>query len=245
MLARPYAATGRRRLCQLWRALLLIPLLLQGAAGAEAAVMHIGTLLQISGQHPLVVRVGQAYHNLGLQMQLEPMPLERLRLEAVRGELIDGNLAAAATLAQQIPQLLQIPVPIYQLELTAYVSDSRISPRHWADLRGLRVACIAGMLSVEDRLKRHQVQQQVPALTLEQALLYVAKGRVDVAVLPKAEADHVLRQMAEIKVQAVLPVLEQLPLYHYIHQKHQALVGPLTAQFEQLRDPVTGIGNQQ
>lgn len=81
-------------------------------------------------------------------------------------------------------------------------------------------------------------------MTLEQALQYVAKGRVDVAVLPKAETEYVLKQMKVQQVQAVQPALELLPMYHYIHQKHQALVGPLTAQLEKLIAPVQATGHQ-
>ncbi|WP_430457650.1 hypothetical protein [Rheinheimera sp.] len=54
-------------------------------------------------------------------------------------------------------------------------------------------------------------------------------------VSARSEVMHigtVMQQMTGLKVQAVQPALEQMPMYHYIHQKHQALVGPLTAQFE-------------
>jgi polar amino acid transport system substrate-binding protein len=206
--------------------------------------MHIGTLMQISSQHPVVLKVQQAYQNIGLQMQLETMPLERLQLEAARGVLLDGNLAAAANLQQVIPQLIRIPVQVYQLELTAFVRTSWLKPTHWADLQMMRVTYMAGMLSVEARLQQHQIKAATVALTLEQALQYVAKGRVDVAVLPKAEAEYVLQQMKVRQVQAVQPALELLPMYHYIHQKHQALVGPLTAQLEKLIAPVQATGHQ-
>ena len=215
-----------------------------GFVNAAEQVMHIGTLMQISPQHPLVVKLQQAYQQLGLRMQLETMPLERLRLEAARGVLVDGNLAAAASLQQVIPQLIRIPVQVYQLELTAFVRDPQLKPAQWTDLQQLRVTYLAGMLSVEARLKQHQVKALTAALTLEQALQYVAKGRVDVAVLPKAEAEYVLRQLPGQQVHAVLPALELLPMYHYIHQKHQALVGPLTAQLEKLIAPVQATGHQ-
>jgi len=217
-------------------------LLFSAAVTAENRLMRIGTLTQISLQHPVVLKMDQAYTALGLEMKLETMPLERLRLEASRGDLIDGNLAASAALQVEVPELIRIPVRIYQMELTAFVSDPAIRPAQWSDLQPLRVAYMAGMLSVEARLKQHQVQAVSSTLTLEQALKYVAKNRVDVAVLPRLEAEYVLRQMTGSKVQAVVPVLELLPMYHYIHQKHQALVGPLTAQLEQIMAPVPATG---
>lgn len=222
------------RLCGIWL------LLFSAAVTADNRLMRIGTLTQISSQHPVVLKMEQAYTALGLEMKLETMPLERLRLEAARGDLVDGNLAASAALQGVVPELIRIPVRIYQLELAAFVSDPAIKPAQWSDLQPLRVAYMAGMLSVEARLKQHQVQALSSTLTLEQALRYVAKNRVDVAVLPRPEAEYVLRQMTGSKVQAVVPVLELLPMYHYIHQKHQALVGPLTAQLEQIMAPATG-----
>lgn len=204
---------------------------------AASKIMHIGTLLELPPEHPATLRARQAYLNLGMEMQLELLPIERLRLEAQRGQLIDGNLAGAWELGEAVPELIRIPVPIYQLELAAYVSDAQLHIRHWRDLRPLRVIYLKGMFSVLERLKSNQVTQLQTVMSMQQALQYVARGRADVAVLPRAEAEFVLQQMAGLKVQAVLPVLEQLPLYHYIHQKHQALVGPLTAQFENLKAP--------
>lgn len=145
---------------------------------------------------------------------------------------------------QVIPELIRIPVPVYQLELTAFVRDPQLKPAQWADLQSLLVSYMAGMFSVEAKLRQHQVKALTAALTMEQALQYVAKGRVDVAVLPGPEAEYVLRQLPSLQLQAVLPALEQLPMYHYIHQKHQALVGPLTAQLKDIMAPVPAIGQQ-
>lgn len=224
-----------------WFALVSIGLM-QPCLAVESGVMHIGTLMQISPQHQVVITVAQAYRNLGLTMQLETLPLERLRIEVMRGDLVDGNLAAAASLEQITPQLIRIPVPIYLLELTVFSASADIKPSQWSELRPLRVAYLAGMLSVEARLKEHQVTKLTPTLNLEQALQYVAKGRVDIALLPRAEALYVLARLNDGKVHAVLPSLDRLLMYHYIHQKHKALVGPLTSQLEQIMAPANLTG---
>ena len=101
---------------------------------------------------------------------------------------------------------------------------------------------LAGMVSVEQRLQGLQLKNALPVITLEQALRSVAKGRADVAVLPGTEADYVLARFADLKIQKVQPALEQLPMYHYIHRKHQALVKPLTEQLQ--RQQTAGSVNE-
>lgn len=204
------------------------------------APMRIGTLLQIAPDHPVVSRVGGAYHRLGRQMVLETMPLARLKVEAARGVLIDGNLAAAASLAEQVPELLMIPVPVYQLRLAVYTLPAQRAVRQWSDLQGLRLTYLAGMLSVQARLQHHGLAVSQGAMTLSQALQYVEKGRVDAAVLPCDEAEYVLSQWPAHQVKRQQPLLEQITMYHYIHQKHQELVTALTEQLRQSDEAPSG-----
>ncbi len=200
--------------------------------------------MQVDEQHPVFIRVSQAYKNLGYDLKLETMPLARLEIEAAKGDLIGGNLAAPVAAARLIPQLVQVPVPIYQLELTAFVAQPDETIRQWSDLREKRVVYLTGMLPVEQQLEQQGIQRKTGVMSMVQALQFVAKGRMDVAVLPRAEAEFVLRQMPDLPVRPLSPPLAVLPLYHYIHQKHQTLVEPLTRQLRQLMaQPVVTGGN--
>lgn len=219
---------------------LALPLRADSQADESLPPMRIGTLMQIAPDHPVVSRVSGAYHRLGRQMVLETMPLARLKIEAAKGVLIDGNLAAAASLAEQVPELLLIPVPVYQLRLAVYTLPAQRAVRQWSDLQGLRLTYLEGMLSVQARLQHHGLAVSQSALTLSQALQYVEKGRVDAAVLPCDEAEYVLSQWPAHQVKRQLPLLEQITMYHYIHQKHQELVPALTGQLRQSSEVPSG-----
>jgi hypothetical protein len=110
-------------------------LLLQSTASA-APVMHLGTVTQLSPTHPVTLKLTEAYKTLGMDLQIEAMPLSRLRIEVGRGQLVDGTMAGQVGLEQVIPELLMVPVPLYQLELSAFVVEPRQGPRRWADLNG-------------------------------------------------------------------------------------------------------------
>ena len=120
---------------KLLKALLLAFLSLQSAASA-VPVMHLGSVTQLSPTHPVAIKLTDVYKTLGMELRIEPMPLSRLRIEAGRGQLVDGTMVGQVGLEQVIPELLMIPVPLYQLELSAFVLEPRQGPRRWADLNG-------------------------------------------------------------------------------------------------------------
>jgi len=204
------------------------------AAEPAAQPMLVATLQQIDPQHPAVLLVAQAYHNLGLRMELETMPLERIRYQLARGTLVDANLAAAATLNQILPDLIRLEVPVYQLEIALFVRKEQPLAADWQQLRDTKLVYLQGMNSVELLMGQHQIQQASAVLSMSQALQALAKGRYDGAVLPRAEAEVVLKQLKINQVVASTPILETIPMYHYLHRKHQQLVGPLTTQLKLL-----------
>lgn len=200
-------------------------------------VIRVVTILQLKPDHPTVQLLQQAYQQLGLQMRLDLMPIDRATLELNRGVLVDATLVAAESFAKLNPQLLKVPVPIYQLELRVFSRDPALRVQSWQELRPYQVMFLQGMTSVELRLQQHQVPQQFEVLSIGQALRRLALGRNQLAVLPKAEAEAMLSELKLAQVFMAAEPLEVMPAYHYLHPKHQHLVAPLT----QVLSRLTGI----
>lgn len=200
-------------------------------------VIRVVTILQIKPDHPTVLMLQQAYQQLGLEMRLDLMPLDRATLELNRGVLVDATLVAAQSFAKLNPKLIKVPVPIYQLDLRVFSSDPTLRIQSWQDLRPYQVMFLQGMTSVELRLQQHQVQEQFEVLSLGQALQRLALGRNQLAVLPKAEAEAMLSELRLAKVFMAAEPLEVMPVYHFLHPKHQHLVAPLT----QVLSRLTGV----
>lgn len=224
--------------CRCWLKLLLVPGValtsLQGAAAGTAALMRVGTILQIQPDHPTVQLMQRAYAELGITMQLELMPTDRAVLEMNRGELLDANLAASRAFEKNNPALLRVPVIIYQLEFCVFSNDPSLQFTDWAQLRPYRVVMIQGMVAVKLRLEQTPGQQIEAVMSIEQALRRLELGRNQLAVLPKFEAEAMLNKLQLKKVRALTPSLAVVPAYHYLHPKHQSLVEPLARVLSRL-----------
>lgn len=205
-----------------------------GAATAVSGQMRVGTILQIQPDHPTVQLVQRAYAELGFEMQLEMLPTERALRELRRGVLLDANLAATRIFEKNNPDLLRIPVMIYQLEFSVFSNDPGLSFSDWSQLQPYKVMMITGMVAVQHYLEKNSGQQIEAVLSIEQALRRLELGRNQLAVLPKFEAEAMLNKLQLKKVSVLAPSLAVVPAYHYVHPKHQSLVEPLTRVLSRL-----------
>lgn len=209
--------------------LILVLLWLPGQVRATAAApLKVVTMINIQPNHPVVVLMDQAYQRLGLTMQLELMPAERGRIELARGLSLDATLAAAENFSQALPTIVRVPVVIYQLDLHAFTADPMLQVQDWTDLQQLQVSYLQGMESVRLRLQQHQINRLETVMSLEQVLRRLQLGRDKVAVLPRFEAESMIELLQLQGIRRLDPCLAEIPLYHYLHTKHQALVAPLS-----------------
>jgi len=208
--------------------------LIRPAQAEAAALIHAGTILQIQSSHPAVVLLTQAYAELGMTMQLELLPAERALRELKRGELLDATVAATRMIERQSPELLRVPVCVYQLEFAVFSTDPTLHFNQWSQLLPYSVLMITGMAAVEYYLQQTPGQQIESVLSLEQALRRLELGRNQLAVLPKFEAEAMLNKLQLKNVSVLSPPLAVEPAYHYLHPQHQSLLEPLTRVLSRL-----------
>jgi polar amino acid transport system substrate-binding protein len=217
--------------CQLRRVslwwLALIPLLGFCDEMATLPVIRVGTILQIQQDHPVVRLMRQAYAELEMNMELELMPAERVFRELKLGRLLDATLAATQSVETKNPDLVRVPVVIYNLELSVYSSDPKLKITEWSELQPYHVVVLKGVAAVQQQLAHNQDQQIEAVLSIQQALRLVELGRNELAVLPKTEAEAMLNKLQLKKVRVLTPSLSVIPAYHYVHNKNRAFVQPL------------------
>lgn len=216
-----------------WSSLAILQLCVSALA-AETTVMRVGTILQIQPDHPTVLLMQQAYAELGIHMQLELLPTERALVELNRGKLLDANLAATRVFESHNPKLVRVPVPVYQLEFAIFSTEPGLNLSQWSQLAPYPVVMIQGMVAVKQQLEQNSGQQVVAVMSMEQALQQLELGRNKLAVLPKFEAEAMLKKLQLKNVQVLAPSLMVTSAYHYVHQRHQALVAPLSKVLSRL-----------
>jgi len=172
-----------------------------------------------------------AYDKLGVEVRFERYPLRRSITMANAGQL-DGDVMRIQEAAEQYTHLLRIDVPINQLEISAYAREPCPSLGNWSDLHGKRVAYERGVLAIERRLEGVEA---VPAQNQPDLFRMLGHGMADIALGTGQDTDVVLRRSPEKGLCRIDVVLERVPLYHYLHERHAELAQRLKAQLQAMQ----------
>lgn len=183
----------------------------------------------------------EAFGRLGFRFELYSVPIERALLEADAGRM-DGDVARIEldeAQAAQYPHLVRVPEPVYQMKLAAYAVDPTLHVNSWADLgrRLLVVGHPRGYKATESRLhdfidREHTIEFG----SIEMGLEMLKRRRIDVLIAAQTAVESVLATEGFKKGPIALAgILETLPLYPYLHQKHRALVPGLAAAFKAMK----------
>lgn len=199
-------------------ALLLLPLLTHGAQ-----LMR----LSLQPDDPVSATafniVSEAYRRLGYTPQAVLLPTERALSSTAQG-LTDAETVRIAGLEKRYPQLLLVPVPLLQVESYAFTTGRDLALRNWDDLRPYRLCVRFGIKLV---MEKTEGLDRVLTDTVPHTVQLLRAGRCDVAILSQmAWLDIDAMQAGPMRQSSI--ALASTPLYHYLHQRHRALLPKLS-----------------
>jgi len=210
----------------------LLGLLAQGVYAEHS--LRISTVEGIVAAPHISEFVREAYQKIGYQIEILPMPAKRSLYQARESESIDGELARTVGAAGYLPKHILIPVPVAYLKVAAFVNNTELSIHSWSDLKDYKVAAVRGHLASEKRLAEHQAANFLN--DAEQALTMLERGRADVAILPLGVGLYWIKKNRHRELTIPPTVIEEIPMYHFLHSRHQDLVDPLSQAMAELRE---------
>jgi polar amino acid transport system substrate-binding protein len=161
-----------------------------------------------------------AYQELGQDVQFVKLPVRRGILPSSD---IDGvGLAVTPDLG---PTLTRIDVPVAYEEAAVYARRPDIVLNGYASLRPYLIGYIAGIGYLEAKFQGMRTET---AGTVETLFRKLEQGRTDVVVDSRFNS-CVIKQLGLQKVVLLQPSLELAPGFHFLHQRHAALVPRVTA----------------
>lgn len=208
---------ARRRMCMLL-ALGSLAMSLAQAAPLNFAVSADDRFSKTMAQRVL----SAAYKELGLELAFTPLPIRRGYAQAEAGE-VDG-LGMSVTL-ELAPSLLRVEVPISYEETAVWAQNKDFVPNGFASLQPFVIGHLAGVRYFEHRL---QGMRTDPAPSLEALFRKLELGRTEVVAESRFNG-CLVKQLGLQRVVLLQPSLEVLPAYHFLHNKHAALVPRITA----------------
>ncbi|RVU34516.1 hypothetical protein EOE67_14815 [Rheinheimera riviphila] len=172
----------------------------------------------------------QAYRAIGYQLNIQYLPAERSLKMSSQGKF-DGELFRIAAVGQHYPQLLQVPVPLAQVQLYAFVHAGR---EHefglWQQDATLRIGFVRGFKMAElYDVAGHKTMVNTPG----QAVQMLQQNKIDL-LMEDLQSLHEATAGDEQAANLVrLPeVLATEQLFHFVHQRHQHLIPALSEQLQ-------------
>lgn len=211
-------------LCCLWFSFVL----------ANEQEIAVGASNNLPPDHPSILLMDKAYKLLGYQMLLIVLPLERSAHESNKGQILDAELSRTAEAAEMLPNMLRVEVPIGHIRITAFSRNPAIMINNWQDLSAWRVDVLRGIYLAKVNM---QGIKYTEVNSTTQAIQRLLSGRTDVAVVLGDETEWLLKHYADHGIYAIQPDLAKTQIFHYVHERHAALVPQLEAALRQLAQP--------
>lgn len=197
---------------------LLLPVLTQGAQSMR---------LSLQPDDPISATafsiVSEAYRRLGYNPQAVLLPAERALSSAAQGQT-DADTVRAAGIEKRYPQLLAVPVVLLQVESYAFTTGRDLTLNSWDDLRPYRLCVRFGIKLL---LEKTAGLDRVFSGSVPHTVQLLRAGRCNVAILSQMAWLDIDALHAGPLRQSSVP-LAVTPLYHYLHQRHRALLPKLS-----------------
>lgn len=184
---------------------------------------------------PLFQEVSQllraAYRRLNIEIEIVQSPGRRSLAEANAGTF-DGELLRAPAIEASFHNLLRVPTPVATIDIVALVGKDAPRIESRADLATLRVGYERGVMLIE----KDPVSAGFHAGDdLDSLLTLLAGGKLDVVLDVPTDFEAAKRRLGLSQLQATDFVFASASMYHYLHKRHQDLVGKLNKAIQEER----------
>lgn len=180
----------------------------------------------------------EAFKRLGMTYAMAYYPKVRCSYVANAGVEVDGEPGRVHDYSAKYPNMIRIDEPSNYLQFTAYAVDPSVRLETWDDFRGdkYRVLYVSGVVFIASNLTSRVSHDHLSDVTtIEQGLRMLAAGRADVFVAPKQTASLLIKaggaDFANIRE---VKILDERPVYAYLHTKNADLVQPLEEVLRQI-----------
>jgi len=224
-------------------------LTLLGLAGARAqaqAPLRLARIENIPDQAVGAAILEIIYRRLDLAVEFVDMPAKRALAESSQGR-VDGEVQRVLDVGREYPSLLAVQPAINYIEPAVFVKRVDFPVTGWNSLAPFSIGIVRGVGSSE---RGTRGMARVEAVTsIDQLMEILANDRIDVAVSDRFSGLLVVkRRHLETKIRTLAPVLEHIPLYHFLNERHRELVPRVgrviqamaaSGELERLREEVT------
>ena len=174
-----------------------------------------------------------AYKRLGIPIIIVEMPGKRALVESSEGR-IDGEVHRIFRVGKDYPTLIRVPTPINYIEPTAFSKRMKFTVSGCADLEEYRIGIVRGVRHAENCT---QGMKKVHVVNNSRLLMQILhRDRVDIVITARINGLLQIKKLNLDSIHCMTPPLSREPVYHYLHEKHEALVPKINGVFKEMEE---------
>jgi len=175
----------------------------------------------------------EAYKRLGIKITIASFSAKRSLYLANKGQEFDGESHRITGINNQYPNLVQVPVPIYDLEGIVISKKERFKVDGWESIRPFIIGLRRGIIFAENGTKG---MTRSIVYSNEQLFNMLNANRFDLIILIRINSVKFMSQEENKNLMILEPPVEVHRLYHYLHKKNTHLVPKLTKVLQQMKE---------
>lgn len=177
----------------------------------------------------------QAYKKIGIDIRFKVFSHKRSVIYANQG-LADAEAFRVKAVGKKFKNLLLVDVPLRQDDMNLYVQRGKVFPVNgFASIpKHYVVGYQRGVLFAEYGIKEHQLQGQ-EFTSVEQVAHHLKVGRSDAVILGRI-SESLFSQFDRLNIVKLEPPIRQTVLYHFLHQRNEHLLAPLSKVLQEMKD---------
>jgi polar amino acid transport system substrate-binding protein len=190
--------------------------------------MIVNTPDQVIGARILEI----AYSYLDIPVEFVEMPGRRALRESSEGK-IDGEVHRILKIGEDHPTLIRVPTPINYIEPTVFSKNQNFLVTGCQDLKDHKIGIVRGVRHAEVCTQGMEHVQIVGNSSLLMQILH--RDRVDFVITARINGLLQLKNLSLDSIYPLSPPLRRELVYHYLHEKHKALVPRIDSVFKRMK----------
>lgn len=163
----------------------------------------------------------QAYGELGISIEVVRANPRRALLDSTSGKT-DGELVRIKSVGAAHASLIRVDVPIVVARTYAYALNPELRGKSFDELKHLRVGHVTGARFAVGMARGFA--EVWTADTPEQLFEMLRRNRIDLVIAGEGTGRRLMRELDMPEVFPLLPSLQTLSFYHFLHESRAALV---------------------
>jgi ABC-type amino acid transport substrate-binding protein len=200
---------------------------------AAQTVIRLARIAEVPDQFVGGEILRVVYARLGIAVEMVDVTGAR-GLALSSAGLLDGEVHRIAGVERDHLSLMRIAPAINHIEPTAFTASLQFAVQGWESLRPYVVGIVRGVGSSEAGVAGLPQVERVA--DLETLIRMMHAGRLDLFVFDRFSGEVMLRRLRlQDEIRPLVPPLQRIEIFHYLHERHRHLVPRLQRVLAQMQ----------